>query len=49
MTGDSWLHALLCIAVPCAIGLSMYVLFGIWDRRRQRKHSAAIPDVDYQI
>ena len=45
-----WLHALTCVAVPCLIGLTMYVLFGVWDRRRQRARPGdELPVIDYMI
>jgi hypothetical protein len=45
-----WLHALACVAVPCAIGGAMYGLFEIWNRLRAAgKNRDALPPVDYMI
>ncbi len=46
----SWLYAIACVAVPCAIGGTMYVLFGLWNRRRSAKNPEhALPPIDYMI
>jgi len=47
MTG--WLYVLACVALPCAIGLVMYVLFSAWDRARRRGSAGELPPIDYHI
>jgi hypothetical protein len=45
-----WAYALECVALPCAIGLVMYVVFGVWDRKRRRaSKGAGLPYIDYHI
>jgi hypothetical protein len=47
---NGWLYALECVALPCAIGIAMYVLFGVWDRRRRRvSDDNGLPPIDYSI
>lgn len=47
---QGWSHILMCIAVPCAIGSSLYVLFNLWDRRRRRVRAEdALPVINYLI
>jgi len=47
---QSWLYALACVAVPCAIGLTMYVLFDLWNRRRTTtRPDHPLPPIDYMI
>jgi len=47
--GD-WLHALTCVAVPCAIGGVMFVLFSAWDRRRRKATpDDGLPVIEYLI
>jgi hypothetical protein len=47
---ETWLYVLACVAVPCAIGGTMYVLFGLWNRRRSAKNPEhALPPIDYMI
>ena len=46
----SWLYALECVVVPCLIGLAVYGLFELWDRRRRRaRPDAGLPPTDYMI
>jgi hypothetical protein len=45
-----WLRVLECIAIPAAVGASIYVLFNVWDRRRRRaRDEDALPNIDYLI
>jgi hypothetical protein len=45
-----WLHALLCVVVPCLFGLTMYFAFELWNRRRLRSSSdRELPVIDYLI
>ncbi len=45
-----WLYIVLCVVVPCLIGLSVYGLFELWDRRRARRNDESEPVViDYLI
>lgn len=47
---EDWLYALACVAIPCAIGGTMYVLFELWNRRRAAKSpERALPPIDYMI
>lgn len=43
---DSWLYAAVCLVVPALWGLSMYALFGAWERR---KKPGELPPIDYSI
>ena len=44
------LHAALCVLVPLAIGLAVFGLFELWDRRRtQGAKPAEPPTIDYLI
>jgi hypothetical protein len=44
------LYALLCVLVPCAIGVTMYGLFELWERHRQRgRLERERPVIDYLI
>ena len=45
-----WLHAAVCVVVPCLIGLTMYAAFELWNRRRTRAHpERELPVIDYMI
>lgn len=46
VTGPAYVLA--CVAVPCGIGLLMYVAFELWNRRR-KKSRGALPVIDYMI
>ncbi len=47
---SGWGYALECVAVPCAIGLVMYAVFGAWDRKRRRANEdEGLPHIDYHI
>jgi len=47
---QAWLHALECVLVPCVIGVSMFGVFELWDRRRRRGKAAdGLPVIDYTI
>jgi hypothetical protein len=46
----AWLYVSMCVIVPCLIGLAVYGLFELWDRRRSRRHAESEPVViEYQI
>jgi hypothetical protein len=46
----AWMHALVCVLVPCFIGASMYGMFELWDRRRRRASDRqGLPVIDYTI
>jgi hypothetical protein len=45
-----WSYALACVVVPCLIGVTMYALFELWERRRRRSRPDAPPPmIDYWI
>ncbi len=47
---SSWPYALACIVVPCLMGLAMYGVTELWDRRRKRtRPDAPLPVIDYMI
>ncbi len=47
---NSWVYAIECIAVPCAVGAVMYLLFEAWDRRRRRTApDYGLPPIDYYL
>ena len=47
---SGWLYAFECVATPCAIAVAMYILFGVWDRRRRPVgDDNGLPPVDYHI
>lgn len=43
-----WLHAIVSVAAPCAMGAVMFVAFDFWDRRR-RRNGEKLPFIDYSI
>jgi hypothetical protein len=43
------LYALACVVIPCLIGLTMFALFELWDRRRRKAQRASLPIIDYTI
>jgi hypothetical protein len=46
----AWFHALECVLVPCVIGVSMFGVFELWDRRRRRvSDPKGLPVIDYTI
>jgi hypothetical protein len=47
---SDWMHAALCVAIPCAVGALMYGGFELWDRvRRRALGGKGLPPVDYSI
>jgi hypothetical protein len=49
MSSSPW-YALACVAVPCRIGLTVYAVFELWERKRRRaKRSGPLPRIDYLI
>jgi len=46
----SWLYAVECVLVPCAIACLMFLLFEAWDRLRRRAgEEHGLPPIDYHI
>ena len=46
----AWLYVPMCVIVPCLIGLAVYGLFELWDRRRARTRPDSEPvTIDYLI
>jgi hypothetical protein len=43
------LHAFACVVIPCLIGLTMYAVFEVWDRRRRKHKRVELPVIDYMI
>ena len=47
---SDWRYVLACVLVPCVVGVAMYALFELWDRRRRAgRAGAALPRIDYSI
>jgi hypothetical protein len=43
-------YTIACVLLPCALGLGMFALFELWDRRRRAKRPGAeLPRIDYSI